>query len=323
VCAALWAASMFSAAPAADKTNTQKMPESTRTIIPPPVQRPLDPNVAGLVDRESFSSCRPVGGNPEALKRYQREGQQQAGGAQTILIKGQLGQFKLMCPLRWELNVQGFNRGEHYVYVPVSRNNITERRNRLSGRKSGITSSPQETTTMHGPPAAPSLPSREGTRCLSDAEKGVEQGYAASLELTGLGYSAEISACSMASKPQTKQQPLLECLIHESRGLTEKPNSSTEPAGAEGCRIGYSDGGRHTISNLGKSHKISHFVDTRSVDVVALRPNANSMTILIFGISRSVVNQIAAEISRYKKPNIYNAKGISNSVNPFTTKSRS
>lgn len=138
-----------------------------------------------------------------------------------------------------------------------------------------------------------------------------------SLELIGLGYAADFS--TIFEKPTetkaTKQQPQLE---HLAREFEEPTLISTKVRPKQG---------KYMILNVGKSHKIFHYVAPVGCDLVALRPNTNSMTasvaILIFGISRSIVGQTAAEISRYKKPNRYSTKGISNPLNPSVTKSRS
>jgi len=129
-----------------------------------------------------------------------------------------------------------------------------------------------------------------------------------SLELIGLGYTADLSMIRHPSnKRQSKQQPQLEQLAKE---FEEPMMMSTK-----------GQQGKYMILNVGKSHKIFHYVAPFGCELVALKPNTNSMTvaILIFGISRSIVGQTAAEISRYKKPNKYNAKGISNSLNPSGT----
>lgn len=150
-----------------------------------------------------------------------------------------------------------------------------------------------------------------GTQCLESAKRGVSQGYAVSLELVGLGYAAEISTGLTKNKfvAGQKQQPPLERLAQSANDWI----MDEERARAEGTDVmDDSDRGRHMILNLGKSHRIFHYVDSKAVDVVSIRGKDNSTTVLIPGISRSIVNQIAAEISRYRKPSVYSSKGINN-----------
>lgn len=151
----------------------------------------------------------------------------------------------------------------------------------------------------------------DGPQCLNSAKRGVSQGYAVSLELIGLGYTAEISAQSSASEPNTRAKQ---------RGLGLEQLVGGKPAASRREGGVFLERARHMILNLGKSHRIFHFVGSGAADLVCIRGRDNSMTILIFGISRSIVGQTAAEISRYKKPDIYNAKGINDARNSSVTR---
>jgi len=150
------------------------------------------------------------------------------------------------------------------------------------------------------PPPRGSLEStiHEGLRCLDDAKRGVSQGYAVSLELVGLGYTAEVSDCRPTPQKKAKARPPLEQLVAEEGTKKEERSERSQ------------DRGRYVVLNLGKSHKIFHYLDGKSVDVVSAKGKDNSTTILIFGLSKSITEQTAAEIGAHKKPGVYDAKGV-------------
>lgn len=236
--------------------------------------------VAGLADRD-FAS---LAGLPSAPKPIKRKEQQES---QIILTKGQLGQFKLMCPPEWEVGADGAKHSRHFVFVGSSLGAMEPTQNQNKAADAACTQS-------------------QHAQCLNSAKRGVSQGYAVSLELIGLGYAAEISGAAAtpeARRTRPKQQPPLEQLASGFVDADPKPNTASN--------LGKVSPRQHMILTLGKSHKIFHFVDGKSVGFSFMKNKDNSMSILIFGISRSIVNQTAAEISRYKKPSVYNAKGIS------------
>lgn len=283
----------------------QKIKESTCNTI-----YSSNYKVTGLVDKDfllaSFESSRPTTPLTDTASKGTELYNSKEQEYQIIITKGQLGQFKFTCPQGWEMFSRSSHKtpiteagrpNRHFVWSSTTATNnnshdiYKERGNFLDLSKK----------ELHV----------EGQKCLESAKRGVSQGYAVSLEVIGLGYSAELSMSLShgQGKPTIfKQPPQLELLVRE----FEEPiklSSTTTPQG------------KYMILNLGKSHKILHYVAANACDLVALRPNTNSMTILIFGISRSVVSQTAAEISRYKGPNAYSTKGISNPLRPSVKKS--
>ncbi len=63
---------------------------------------------------------------------------------------------------------------------------------------------------------------------------------------------------------------------------------------------------KYSVSNPGRSHQIKHPIPEREVSASILQAG----TVSIFGISSFRVNQTAAEIYRFKKPEPYKGKGI-------------
>ncbi len=71
---------------------------------------------------------------------------------------------------------------------------------------------------------------------------------------------------------------------------------------------------------LGQSHKIIYPLYNKDVTASVIR--TDPVTISLFGISRSIVNQVAAEIYLYKKPEPYKGKGIRYNGEKFFAKKK-
>jgi hypothetical protein len=230
-----------------------------------------------------------------------------------------------MCPTEWGIDAgSGGSRWGLPKGAPELRGG-TQGQKRHSVRFDGAAS-----------PSCVFLPIRNKKPNLAKAppSRGVSQGYAVSLEPMGLGYAAETRENFPDLCPTLPGIPSLEQLARRisTASFQDMPGASNENAkhsrGSSRGRLNAGESGakgKSTISNSGKSHRIPHHSDMKSVEVVVsltdrqpIAANAPGTgrrscvlaAIPILGISRSIVNQVAAEICRHKKPDPYNAKGI-------------
>ena len=70
---------------------------------------------------------------------------------------------------------------------------------------------------------------------------------------------------------------------------------------------------KYILLNLGLSHNIVYYIPEHIITINCITSNLQSNvtnTLTIFGISEVTVNQIAAEIYKFKKPEPYKGKGI-------------
>lgn len=74
--------------------------------------------------------------------------------------------------------------------------------------------------------------------------------------------------------------------------------------------------------NLGTSHSISYPIDKHQVNTKITLSQNNFVTLSIFSISNKVLNQVAAEIYAFKKPEPYKGKGIRYNQEKFFPKEK-
>lgn len=184
---------------------------------------------------------------------------------------------------------------------------------RLEGTSKAVGTRKHFIFIKHRRPNMGSRPSVSGVlECLDYARRGVTQGYAISLELIGLGYAAETPTPPLAGScvnRKSKQQPPFGLLVNGSAEATKSDTIMQSERNLRDLLDTRQGAVKHLALALGKSHKIYHYV-SGNADIVSIRGKDNSMTILIFGISLSVIKQTAAEISKYREPNIFDSKGI-------------
>ena len=183
------------------------------------------------------------------------------------------------------------------------------------------------------------------TKQLKKIITGIIQGYTKNLELRGIGYQGKIIEQEFVA---VKNDNIIHCdskrvaglnwgqlenKINEIRSALSKFSKSIRYKGAESAFIKKSrrpnnemesrsaqfNGGIFTkfllngalvrkflVLNLGWSHQIKYLIPEREVSASILQVG----TISLFGISSFKVNQIAAEIYKFKKPEPYKGKGI-------------
>lgn len=262
--------------------------------------------------------------------RFKFKEQPNAGQPQVALVKGQLGQFKLMCPVEWELGVSAQNEieekasrvrgGKHLIFI-----NKAEAKNKESVRFYGNPSSALPFSHFSA------TISKQFEKNLNIIKKGLSRGHAINLEIIGLGYTIEglrgdaIEKIIKGKEEKLYEQSPFAFVVNELKKKKFQFKDQHIPEGhfLPGATLqsplykrpnATNAAPMYIILNLGKSHKIYHYVDQKCVDVVPTKSKDNTTTLLIFGISLSIIKQIAMEIGRYKRPNAHSPKGISTNI---------
>ena len=149
--------------------------------------------------------------------------------------------------------------------------------------------------------------SQAGLQRLTTAMIGVSQGFTKSISLKGIGYAANIP---------TETLPDMGLRGHRVVLPKKSPNLETFAAccfasqGAEGNAACGTSRTHKIHLDLGFSHSPVYVLPKAAASARLIRFTGGHSIISISGISKAKVNQIAAEMQTYKKPEPYKGKGI-------------
>ena len=172
---------------------------------------------------------------------------------------------------------------------------------------------------------------------LDEAIAGVSQGYSANLQLLGIGFNGKLeeqkNTCRSSKLCEKQTNTIGSALELAHRATHGKNGVIPKKIGTQVTEKSEANENKYLIMNVGLSHEITYHIPKNSVVLTisssvsnlqsktgATINTANVPTISIFGISKSKVNQVAANIYRHKKPEPYKGKGIRYSGEKFYIK---
>ena len=239
---------------------------------------------------------------------------------QLVIIKGKYGQFQLLwsCPSNPTdcLPIQVITHTAFYAFKKNKKKFVYNKNNKqltnlhflCSPQDSSITNFGDafrsNTKIINSTPAfhAQFDLQKKASTLLTTTMIGVSQGFSKSISLKGIGYAAKIDSQNLRDALHPKiplKKGATNLKIFIMHYFTLKQKNGTETSGPA-YKINF---------DLGFSHNPSYFLSKTKANIQLARPMGVHLIVLT-GISKIQINQIAAEIQTYRKPEPYKGKGI-------------